>query len=288
MRVTGKTQVFGIIGWPVEHSASPGMQNAAFAAAGLDAVYVPFAVEPSRLREAVSGARALGVRGLNVTVPHKEAIVELVDEVDPDARAMGAVNTVVRSGHKLIGSNTDGPGLVRSLDEAGVTVHGRRVTVLGAGGAARAAVVGLVRAGGAEVVVAARRPERARALLADLAPVLGNVPARACGMDEALGACFTETDLLVQATSATLATTGPAERFAASLPLDALPEGAAVVDLVYKPRETAVLRAAAMRGYRTVDGLGMLLHQGALAFERWTGRAAPLEAMRAALVETVA
>ncbi|MFW6051903.1 MAG: shikimate dehydrogenase family protein, partial [Myxococcota bacterium] len=146
MVLSGATAVYGILGWPVEHSASPAMQNAAFEAAGLDAVYVPFPVRPERLGAAVDGARALGVQGLNVTLPHKEAAAPLLDEVDRDARVLGAVNTIVRDGDRLLGTNTDGPGLVRSLDEAGVQVRGRRVAVLGAGGAARAAVVGLARA----------------------------------------------------------------------------------------------------------------------------------------------
>ncbi|MFW5926035.1 MAG: shikimate dehydrogenase [Myxococcota bacterium] len=283
MALSGASAVYGIFGWPVAHSASPGMQNAAFEAAGIDAVYVPFAVPPERLPQAVEGVRALGVRGLNVTLPHKETIVPLLDAVDPDARALGAVNTVSRDGDRLVGTNTDGPGLVRSLEEAGVSVGGRSVTVVGAGGAARAAVVGLVRAGAVDVTVAARRPERGESLLSDLKEVLRDVPSRTCRLDATLAERFERTDLLVQATHATLDGGPAADHFAASLPLDALPESAAVVDLVYEPRETSVLRAARMRGLTPVDGLGMLLHQGALAFETWTGTPAPLEAMRARL-----
>lgn len=282
--VTGRTAVHGILGWPVEHSASPAMQNAAFAARGVDAVYVPFPVRPEALPLAVAGLRALGVRGVNVTVPHKEAILPLLDEVDPDARALGAVNTVVRRGDGLLGLNTDGPGLVRSLAEAGVEVKGRRVTVLGAGGAARAAVVGLARAGAAQIHVAARRPDQADAVRRAVQPGVCDTTIQACPMDGTLAARFAETDLVVQATSATLGEGAGPEAFAEALPMDALPDGAAVVDLVYEPLETTVLRAARGRGLRAVDGLGMLLHQGALAFERWTGEAAPVDVMRQALV----
>jgi shikimate dehydrogenase len=281
--ITGRTAVYGILGWPVDHSASPAMHNAAFAHLGIDAVYVPFPVAPQGLASAVAGLRALGVRGVNVTVPHKEAILPLLDDVDADARALGAVNTVVRDGARLVGTNTDGPGLVRSLEEAGVDVKGRRVTVLGAGGAARAAVVGLARAGASRIVVAARRPDQADALRRAVQPTVCDTPIDACAMDGDLAAGFAATDLLVQATSATLGDTPTAQSFTSALPLDALPAKAAVVDLVYKPLETTLLHAARARGLQGVDGLGMLLHQGALGFERWTGHPAPVDVMRRAL-----
>ncbi len=276
-------QVYGILGWPVAHSRSPAMQEAAFRALGIDAVYVPFPVRPERLADAVAGLRALGIAGANVTLPHKEAVIALLDEVEPDARAIGAVNTIVRSGDRLLGANTDAPGLVRALAEAGFEPKGTRAVVLGAGGAARAAVVGLARAGAALVTVAARRLDRAEALAEELAPVSGGTALAAADLAR-LGEAFAQADLVVQATSATLEGRAEAEAFAASLPLDALPAQATVNDLVYEPRETAVLRRARARGLCTVDGLGMLLHQGAIAFERWTGRDAPLAAMRTTLV----
>jgi shikimate dehydrogenase len=273
--------LLGIFGWPVAHSKSPAMHGAAIAALGLDAVYLPFAVRPESLEDAVRGVRALGVRGVNVTLPHKEAVIPLLDEVDADARAIGAVNTIVNDDGFLRGYNTDAPGLVRSVEEAGVTIGGRRVVVLGAGGAARAAVVGLCRAGAGELTLLARRPEAARALANELRGVVSG-PLHAGGLD-ALEAAFAEADLLVQSSSATLNGGPDAEAFAASLPFAALPDRAAVVDLVYQPRRTSVLRAAAARGLATVDGLGMLLHQGALAFRLWTGREPPIEVMAEAL-----
>lgn len=276
------TRVFGIVGFPVAHSRSPAMHGAAIAALGLDAVYVPFAVPPARLADAVRGISALGIAGVNVTVPHKRAIVPLLDRVTPDAAAIGAVNTVVRDGEALVGHNTDAPGLVRSLHEAAVETKGARVVVVGAGGAAHAAVVGLAQAGASEIAVAARRPDQAGALIASVAGVTGGTAVRAVTLDSVRDACARAT-LLVQSTSATLGDTPEARAFAASLPLDALPPDAAVVDLVYDPRETAVLARASSRGLRTVDGLGMLLHQGTLAFEIFTGEPAPVEAMRRAL-----
>ena len=276
------TALYGIFGYPVAHTRSPHMHNAAFAELGIDAVYVPFAIAPDSLADAVEGARALGVCGWNCTLPHKEAIMALLDEVEPGARAIGAVNTVAREGERLIGSNTDAQGLAESLREAGTALAGAQVVVLGGGGAARAAAVGLGTEA-ARVTVAARRPEQAKALCEAVAPAV-QAELSGCDMGAGLRAALERCDLLIQATSATLGEGAGPDAFAAGLPLDALPEHATVCDLVYKPLQTTVMRAAAARGLRTVDGLGMLLHQGALAFTRWTGHAAPLEVMRRALV----
>jgi shikimate dehydrogenase len=274
---------YAILGWPVGHSLSPAMQNAAFAALGIEASYLPLAVPPERLGEAVAAAHALGLQGLNVTVPHKSAVMPLLARVEPNARAIGAANTIVREGDDFVGLNTDAEGLARSLIEGGATLQDARVVVVGAGGAARAALVGLAQAGATKLTVAARRPEQAQALVNDLAQACGATQLAAGGLDASLQAVCADATLLVQASSATLDDGPAAEAFAGALPLAALPKDAVVCDLVYRPLQTAVLRAAKARGLHVVDGLGMLLHQGALAFERWTGRAAPLDAMRAAL-----
>lgn len=277
------TELYGIFGWPVAHSRSPAMHNAAFAHLGRDAVYVPFAVAPERLEQALGGVVALGVSGLNVTLPHKARVIPLLWHVEPDAVAIGAVNTILRDGDRLIGANTDAAGLARSLSVVGVPLAGARVVVLGAGGAARAAVVGLARAGAERVVVAARKPERAEALVASLSAAVPEALLAHADLGEELSRWLPDSTLLVQSTSATLESSPDAEAFAAALPLDRLPETAVVCDLVYQPRVTAVLARASARGLSTVDGLGMLLYQGALAFERWTGEAAPVGVMRAAL-----
>ncbi len=276
-------QPFGILGFPVAHTRSPAMHNAAFRELDLDAVYVGFEVHPERLGDAVRGLSALGVRGANVTVPHKSTVMSWLYEVTPAARAIGAVNTLVRKDERWIGHNTDAPGLTRALEEAGVTLDDAYVVVLGAGGAARASVVGLAQRGAREIVVAARRAEQSATLVADLQSACGPCRLHAIELDAAaLRRTFSQASLVVQSTSATLSRELAAD-FAASLPLDALPGHASVVDLVYTPRETAVLAAARERGLRCVDGLGMLLYQGALAFELWTGRRAPIEIMRTAL-----
>jgi shikimate dehydrogenase len=259
------------------------MHNAAFTALGIDAVYVPYAIAPARLSRAVDAVRALGIAGFNVTLPHKAAIMPLLTAIEPAALAIGAVNTVLREGDQLLGANTDAEGLARSLLEANVVLEGAEVVVLGAGGAARAAVVGLAGAGARAITVAARRPAEATALTASLATHCGSTELHASDLDRGLATACSRCTLLVQATSATLAESTAARAFAESLPLGSLPASAVVCDLVYKPRQTAVLERALSLGLRTVDGLGMLLHQGALAFERWTGQPAPLSAMRAAL-----
>jgi shikimate dehydrogenase len=271
----------GIFGWPVAHSKSPEMHESAARALGIALRYERFAVAPEGLADAVREKHAAGIDGYNLTVPHKQAIMALLDEVIPAARAIGAVNTVVRVEDRYVGHNTDAPGFIRSLREAGLAIRGAHVAVVGAGGAARAAVVGLADAGAEQITVLARRPESAEELVRSL----GNhvqCALHASSLHDAAG-CFSTATLLVQATSATLGSNLGAAEFAASLPIDSLPSNAAVVDVVYEPLRTAVLERAENRGLTTVDGLGMLLHQGAIAFEMWTGFEPPLDVMRAAL-----
>lgn len=278
-----------ILGFPVRHSQSPAMHNAAFQALQLPAYYATSEVHPEALGDAIRGIRALKIAGANITLPHKAAVCALLDGLSPQAEAIGAVNTLYWQDGRLFGHNTDAAGLARSLQSA-TELRGTRITILGAGGAARAAVVGLAEAGAARIDVAARRPDAAADLVAELK---SHLEATCCQLQhtpwEQLPQRFGETDILVQATSATLASAEPeaanskAEAFAATLPLTALPSQALVTDLVYKPLQTSVLRAAHELGLRTVDGLGMLLHQGALAFEAWTGQQAPLQVMREAL-----
>jgi shikimate dehydrogenase len=273
----------GIFGWPVAHSKSPQMHEAAARAIGIELGYERFEVPPAELAAAVRQKHEAAIDGYNLTVPHKEAIMALVDEVAPAARAIGAVNTVVRTDGRYVGHNTDAPGLVRSLAEAGVELSESRVVVLGAGGAARAAVVGLSGAGADEITVLSRRPEQGEGLRASLAGELD------CALESAplseASWYFETATLLVQATSATLESNLGAADFAAALPIDALPAEAAVVDMVYKPLETSVLARAKQRDLKVVDGLGMLLHQGAIAFEMWTGVEPPLDVMRSALMD---
>lgn len=258
----------GVIGWPVRHSRSPDIHNAAYRALGLDWTYVALPVPPGQVRAALDGMRALGIEGLSVTMPHKAPAAAAVDALSADAVALGAVNSLRRDGDRLVGDNTDGGGFVDSLLAEDVEPAGRRCVVLGAGGAARAVIRALALAGAEAVVVVARDPGRA-ATAAALAGAAGRVG----GHDDLAGA-----DLLVNATPLGM---GDDETLAADP--GALPAGAVVADLVYHPRRTPLLAAAEARGLRTVGGIGMLVHQAARQLEAWTGERAPIEVMRAAV-----
>ena len=254
-----------VIGSPVAHSLSPAIHNAAFRAAGLDWHYTAFEVAPGDCARALDGMRAFGIAGLSVTTPHKDDVAALVDERSDEAEALAAVNCVVLlPDRRLRGENTDGPGFVAALRDAGTDPSGRRCCVLGAGGAARAVVLALAGAG-ADVVVVNRTPSKASA-----AAALGG---RVGGVDDIGGA-----DVVVNAT-----TIGMGE--SAELPIDpaVLRPGQVVAELIVHPVRTPLLAAAAAAGCTTVDGLGMLVHQAAIAWSLWTGMEAPIDAMHEAV-----
>jgi len=267
------TRVAAVIGFPVRHSLSPAMHNAAFRELGLDWVYVACDVAPDAAGAAFAGARALGFVGLSVTIPHKAAALAAVDEVSDTARDIGAVNTVTPLGDgRLRGDNTDAPGFLASLADEGFQPAGRVCAVVGAGGAARAVVHALAGAGAAEIVVVNRTTARAEEVAA-LAGRAGRIGVAA----DVAGA-----DLVVNATPLGLPGSD-------ALPFDPslVGHGHLVVDLVANPAVTPLMRAAAVRGARVAGGVGMLVHQGALAFELWTGRPAPVGVMRAAAVQAL-
>lgn len=275
---TGRTRVAAVIGSPVRHSLSPAIHNAAFAAARLDWVYVAFEVAPGRAGEALDAVQALGLGGLSVTMPHKEAVAAAVDRLDPAAAALSAVNTVVvdRVG-ALVGHNTDGAGFVDCLRaDGGVDPRGRSVLVLGAGGAARAVVDALARAGTGEIVVVNRTAERA-----EVTAALAGPAGRVGTAGDVAGA-----DVVVNATSVGMAGTGGADALAVDPAL--LRAGQVVVDLVYHPLDTPLLQAARAAGAAAVDGLGMLVHQAAHPQLLWTGRSPDVAVMRAAALAELA
>ena len=250
-----------VIGSPVAHSRSPLLANAAFQTAGLDWAMVAFEVRPGEAANAVAAMRALSLGGLMVTMPHKVDVIASLDRLTAAAAELGAVNSVAWEGTELVGDNTDGPGLVASLRaDIGVDPAGLRCVVLGAGGAARSVVWALADAGAADVAVLNRTPERAE-IAASLAPGRGRVGSSG----DIAGA-----DLIINATSIGM---GAAPGDSGPMPLDGalLGPGQTVVDLVYSPLQTPLLRAAADRGANPVDGLGMLVHQAALSIQRWTG-----------------
>ena len=264
MTLTGKARLAGVMGWPVGHSLSPLLHGFWLDRYGIDGAYVPFAVSPDRLGTAIGALRALGLAGVNLTVPHKEAAMALVDSCDAAARRIGAINTVVvEAGGGLRGFNTDGFGFIESVRQGapGWSAGAGPAVVIGAGGAARAVCVALQDAGVPEIRVANRTPERAIRLARDF-----GAPLRAISWENR-AAALDGAALLVNAT--TLGMTGQPPL---DLSLDALPRQAAVTDIVYAPLATGLLRAAADRGNPVVDGLGMLLHQGRPGFAAWFGR----------------
>jgi shikimate dehydrogenase len=269
--------LLALIGQPVSHSLSPAMHNAAFAADGLDFVYVCLDVDPDDLPAAVKGAAALKLRGFNITMPHKRAMIPLLDELDEGARISGAVNTVVVDGSTLRGHNTDGGGMVMACQEAGIELSGRRVLLLGAGGAAAAIAVAFGGAGIRELNIANRSAEHAIELRDKL---------RGVGIEkvvvhplDALGEAVLETEIIVNATSLGMKEGDP-------LPLPAwyVEDGKAVCDAVYRPAsETPLVRLARERGARVAAGDRMLLYQGVLAQKLWTGREPNVKAMSDAI-----
>lgn len=274
--ISGKTRLIGIFGWPVEHSRSPLFQNAAFEALGLDYCYVPLPVRPKDLGDAVRGFRAMNFAGANVTIPHKEQIIPFLDELAPSAVLTGAVNTIeVRDG-KLIGHNTDGEGFVRSLNEAGIGVEGRRCLMIGAGGAAKGVAVALAKAGISRISIANRNPDRAVALSMLLEEHFPAVTSESIPLDDAeVGKAAADSDILIQTTSLGMKPDDPLP-----VPESSLRPGLTVCDLIYSPPSTLLIENASAAGAKTLGGLGMLLHQGAIAFEIWTGRNAPVAVMR--------
>ncbi len=263
-----------VIGRPVDHSLSPAIHNAAFEALGLDWQYFAVSVPEHHAPDAIDAMRAVPFAGMSVTMPHKAAVAQLVDTRTPIAAALGAVNCVWWRGEELVGDNTDGAGFVDALrHDEGWDPAGRRAVVIGAGGAARAVVWALADAGAREVVVVNRTAERAEAAAA-LAGTVGRT-----GPPEAAS----DADLVVNATSV-----GMGEDPAVPLDPELLGSGQLVVDLVYEPPATAFIRAARARGAVAVNGLGMLIHQAAHAFRRWTGEDPPVEVMSAAATAELA
>ncbi len=279
--IDSHTILYGVFGDPIRHSRSPIMLNRAFQEAGINAVYAAFHVRPEELGDAVRGIRALGYRGINVTIPHKVEVMQYLDEIDEGARIVGAVNTIVNESGKLIGYNTDGIGYVRSLkEETGIELKGKSVLLLGAGGAARGVAYALAKEGAGRIYIANRTKERALEL-ADT--ISAYTEAIGLGMDE-LGHVVDEVQFVLNTTSAGM----HPHVDELPLPLELLRSHHLVSDLIYNPRITRFLREAEARGARIHGGLGMFIYQGAFAFEYWTGTPAPVAAMRQVVEQSLA
>ena len=280
MKVTGQTRLAGIIGHPIAHTLSPAMHNAAFAEMGMDWCYLPFDVRPQELGAALAGLGALGCQGLNVTIPHKQAVVQYMSRLSSEARLIGAVNAIEFRGKRPIGHNTDGRGFVHAFeDEWGEKLTGKRVLLLGAGGAAAAVAVQLLIEGVDHLTLANRTVKKAQRLVESCRRRFARkrvtaLPLRA----DRLAPIVREVQIIINATSL-----GMRSEDRSPIPAGLLRPDLTVCDLVYKPPMTPLLREAQSVGARTINGVGMLLWQGALAFEIWTGKKPPVDAMRRAL-----
>jgi len=282
MLISGNSKIYGLLGDPVSHSLSPLMHNHAFKEYNIDAVYLPFHVLPSGLSKAVAGLRALNISGVNVTIPHKETILAFLDEIDPTARTIGAVNTIVNDGGKLVGYNTDSSGFLRSVcQELGFQSVGQQVVLLGAGGACRAAVVALAVAGVQSIVIANRNLARAEKIICDLDSFFPAVDFNALEYsDNDYITAISTADLIVNTTSVGLK--GEKIKF---LPLENIKGSALIYDMIYSATGTPFIKSLRSAGWVCANGLGMLAAQGEDTFFYWTGIQLPGGYMQKILVQ---
>jgi shikimate dehydrogenase len=275
--ISGKTGVYGVIGDPIEHTLSPAMQNAAFESSGRDCVFLAFKVVPSELRGAMQGLRSLGIRGLNVTMPYKNAVIPFLDEVDQTAKVLCSVNTILNDNGKLRGFSTDGAGAHRALEENGVRLTGKKLVLLGAGGAAKAIAYTLAREL-EELVILNRTPEK----IDSLAQSINEEYHKKVSVSNLLPSNIQENlrnaDILINATSVGM---HPKDNLSLVDP-EWLKPTLTVMDIIYSPLETKLARDAKAAGAKIINGVEMLVYQGAMSFEIWTGNPAPVDVMRKA------
>lgn len=277
----GNTKILGVFGHPVSHSLSPLMQNAAIEALNIDYIYVPFHVLPENLEQAVQGVRALNIAGVNVTIPHKEQIIQYLDEVSEYSKQIRSVNTVINDNGRLKGDTTDGLGFLKSAEAQWGKIDGSRVLVLGAGGAAKAICFALARVG-CNIVIANRTLKRAEELSEGLQVAYGSSISRAVGLQmEVVEEEIRQVDMVVNTTSVGMYP-GVSET---PLPSCLLRSNLMVYDLIYNPLKTRLVGEAQAKGARAMTGLKMLVYQGALSLEMWTGRKIPVDVMEEALIK---
>jgi shikimate dehydrogenase len=278
--LSSRTKLCGVIGDPIEHSLSPKMFNAAFRANDLDFTYVAMNVKKNGLAKAIEGMKALNIHGLNVTIPHKVKVVGYLDRVDPDAKMIGAVNTILNANGKLEGFNTDGTGAVRAIEESGTTLEGRNVVLIGSGGAARAIAFTFSNRVG-KLTILNRHVHKSEKLATELTKKTARKVYFEGLRKEALERAISEADMLVNATSVGMSPNCDASILDGSL----LRRDLVVFDIVYNPPETKLLKEATSIGAKAVNGIGMLVHQGAEAFRIWTSKEAPVRLMREVVTE---
>jgi len=273
--ISGRTRICGIIGDPIEHSMSPVMHNAAFKNKGVDYVYLPFRVKKEELGKAIEGMRALNIRGLNITIPHKVAVIQFLDELDPLADKIGAVNTIVNDDGVLIGYNTDATGFLQALLERGIEPKGKSVVILGAGGASRA-ISFILAERGSSLVILNRTWNKAKVCTDRIAEIFQSEATALKLNRENLAAALSQADILINATSVGMSPNINETPVTSNL----LKPSLVVFDIVYNPIKTRLQREAEAAGATVISGLDMLVWQGALAFEKWTGLKAPVGVMR--------
>lgn len=277
--ITGKTNVFGIIGDPVEHSLSPGMHNAAFKELGLDNIYVPFHVKAEHLEDAIIGAQSLGVKGFNVTIPHKTEVINYLDYLDIAAGLIGAVNTIEFGNNGAVGHNTDGIGAVMAIEEV-TPVKNKKVIIVGAGGASRAIAFQLLLSGVDNLVIANRTVEKAGELKTDLVEKLDH-EVRVSGLDENLTQELSDTDILINTTPVGMY---PNVDEKPVVTAEMMHPDMVVNDIVYNPLKTGLLKETDKAGAKSISGIKMLMYQGVEAFKIWTGIEPPVEIFQRALM----
>jgi shikimate dehydrogenase len=283
MTITGKTRVCGLIGDPIEHTLSPTIQNAAFQVLKLDYAFLAFKVKSSQVEAAVNGMRALNIRGLNVTMPYKSAVINYIDRVDLSAQIVNSVNTILNKENLLLGFNTDGVGALRALRENGVEPKGRKVLLLGAGGAARAIAYTLAKEAD-ELAILNRTLKEAQNLARMLERTLNKKVVAGSLSQREIQQNLQDSDILVNATSVGMKPDADESPVAPKL----LHPDMAVMDIVYNPVETKLAKHAEAAGAKVVSGVEMLIYQGAASFEIWTGKSAPVEVMRKAALKHLA
>lgn len=282
MDISATTNIYGIFGHPVSHSLSPIMHNRAFEGLGLDCVYLGFDIEPGSLTSAVNAIKTLNLKGINITIPHKEAMVNQLDDLTEPVILTGAVNTIKNENGRLVGYNTDVPGVMRAIkEEFNFDPQYKNAFIVGAGGASRAVIAGMCLNGARQIVIANRTLSKADILKKRFTDQYQNVVFSTVSLNdqEKIKRLLPESNIIVNASSAGMVDIPPLE-----LPLETVPKDCPVYDLVYNPIVSPLVRQAREFGLKAESGLGMLLYQGVEAFEIWTGKKAPVDSMREVLL----
>lgn len=281
MNISGNTKICGIIGHPIDHTLSPAMHNAAFRELDLDLIYIAFDVESKNLHESISGIRSLGMHGLNVTIPHKEDVIKFLDEIESEAKKIGSVNTIVNKDSQLVGHNTDGIGAIKALKDNEVDLKEKKILLLGAGGSAKSIAFALSKFV-KKIIILNRTEERAEKLADNLKSMFDIEIAWDHLSKKAVHKNLMDADILINATSV-----GMNPESDCLVKSEWLTSRICIFDIVYSPNGTKLIQNAKKIGARAIDGIDMLVYQGAIAFKIWTGREPPIDVMKEAIKKEI-